>query len=997
MRRRQRTKLLALLLSLSFITGSVGMTVSASEADSVSADIVVSESGDKMQEEAESADPAGSGEARPENTGGAGLHAGQDTEQDIEQDIEENTDQNIDDGKGSDAIDAIEEQDAEAVTEESLAEEDADAAREAADSGAGEDGSQGTGNDLQAAEGSDPENADPNSAAAAEQKKTAEDLGPAGDAGIETSLSASEMEIYAGRTGELTLEVRFTAGSEEAVQAIADSITWSTKEDQETVAAQVQSVTEPVIVTENEPAAAEGTGSESTETAAEGAPEPDQGTQAQSAEGAPQEISGTITQKAVISGRQEGESVILVSAGDSTQACAVKVSPLAVTLGKCTNLRWDSTTILRWNAVNNTKKYNVTVSLAANGNVYTKSVNVGGKIYVDLEDQINALIKANKASLTGAAYTVTASVQAITMDPVHFKNGPIVKAPTLRYLQTTYLESASRNGWFLRGGGWYYYSAGVKQTGWMIFQNKRYYLDNNGRMLANCWVGNRYLKESGEMARNEWVDGYRYFVDADGLKAEKVSFGTKNWVKDKKGWRYKKADGTFFKNTWKAIGHRTYYFDKDGYVKTGWLTQNGKKYLLNGSGNIVTGYGAMRTGWVKVGGYYYWFDDTGAMVTKNWVDKKQYYVNAAGHRVGWITYANLRNVGTSNRLGYYIGRKGSAPEQSIAAYDEAYKAGNRIMVIDLLFTKDNVPVCLHDNEVKYARMKDGSEPSKRPVVSALTLKQLGQYDFGIKWGQKYKGTPVLTLEQMAKWIKSHPDTEVYIEVKGTTMNAAQIKAATTILDKYKITDRSSMIFSVSKTTDTRAQRVHKASPKLRIGITTASVGTVALQQLSQAKGADNEVFLWCWKTTAMNASIVNKLRSMDVQFECGTMDTLSDVLDYYNKGSAYIYNTGIETDGAVFHKQLSTATCHDKAKWVSTAKGWKYKQIDTSYARNKWLTIAGSRYHFNKDGIMQTGWLNLGGKMYYLNAKGAMVTGTVTIAKHVYEFDANGVMVRKIK
>ena len=985
MRRRQRIKLLAFLLSLSFITSSVGMTVSASEADSVSTDIVVSESEDQMQEEAP-ADPSGSGETPSENNAGESLYTEQDSEQDPGQDSEQNTDQNSADGKETDAA---KERDAEAVTEESLAEEDAEAASEAAVSGDGKEGTESS--------GTDPESTGTDPADGSEPAKAEEGNGPVGDASIETSLSASEMEIYAGKTGELTLEVRFTADSEEAVQDIADSITWSTQEDQETAAAQVQSVTEPVIVTETEPEAAQEPGSEGAGEDAEETTASNQGTQAESAEAASREISGTITQKAVISGRQEGESVILVSAGDSTQACAVKVSPLAVTLGKCTNLRWDSTTILRWNAVNNTKKYNVTVSLAANGNVYTKSVNVGGKIYVDLEDQINALIKANKASLTGAAYTVTASVQAITMDPVHFKNGPIVKAPTLRYLQTTYLESASRNGWFLRGGGWYYYSAGVKQTGWMIFQNKRYYLDNNGRMLANCWVGNRYLKESGEMARNEWVDGYRYFVDADGLKAEKVSFGTKNWVKDKKGWRYKKADGTFFKNTWKAIGHRTYYFDKDGYVKTGWLTQNGKKYLLNGSGNIVTGYGAMRTGWVKVGGYYYWFDDTGAMVTKNWVDKKQYYVNAAGHRVGWITYANLRNVGTSNRLGYYIGRKGSAPEQSIAAYDEAYKAGNRIMVIDLLFTKDNVPVCLHDNEVKYARMKDGSEPSKRPVVSALTLKQLGQYDFGIKWGQKYKGTPVLTLEQMAKWIKSHPDTEVYIEVKGTTMNAAQIKAATTILDKYKITDRSSMIFSVSKTTDTRAQRVHKASPKLRIGITTASVGTVALQQLSQAKGADNEVFLWCWKTTAMNASIVNKLRSMDVQFECGTMDTLSDVLDYYNKGSAYIYNTGIETDGAVFHKQLSTATCHDKAKWVSTAKGWKYKQIDTSYARNKWLTIAGSRYHFNKDGIMQTGWLNLGGKMYYLNAKGAMVTGTVTIAKHVYEFDANGVMVRKIK
>ena len=958
------------------------MTVSASEADSVSADIVVSESEDQMQEEAP-ADPTGSGETTSENNAGESLYTEQDSEQDPEQDSEQNTDQNSADGKETDAA---KESDAEAVTEESLSEEDADAASEAAVSGDGTESS-----------GTDPESTGPDPADGSEPAKAEEENGPVGDASIETSLSASEMEIYAGKTGELSLEIRFTADSEEAVQAIADSITWSTQEDQETAAAQVKSVSEPVIVMETEPEAAQEPGSEGAEAGAEETTASNQGTQAESAEAASREINGTITQKAVISGRQEGESVILVSAGDSTKACAVKVSPVVVTLGKCTNLRWDSTTILRWNAVSNTKKYNVTVSLAVNGNVYSKSVNVGGKIYVDLEDQINALIKANKASLTGAAYTVTASVQAVTMDPVHFRNGPVTKAPSLRYLQTTYLESVSRNGWFLKGGGWYYYSAGVKQTGWMIFQNKRYYLDNNGRMLSNCWVGNRYLKESGEMARNEWVDGYRYFVDADGLKAEKVSFGTKNWVKDKKGWRYKKADGTFFKNTWKAIGHRTYYFDKDGYVKTGWLTQNGKKYLLNGSGNIVSGYGAMRTGWVKVGGYYYWFDDTGAMVTKNWVDKKQYYVNAAGHRVGWITYANLRNVGTSNRLGYYIGRKGSAPEQSIAAYDEAYKAGNRIMVIDLLFTKDNVPVCLHDNEVKYARMKDGSEPAKRPVVSALTLKQLGQYDFGIKWGQKYKGTPVLTLEQMAKWIKNHPDTEVYIEVKGTTMSAAQIKAATGILDKYKITDRSSMIFSVSKTSDTRAQRVHKAAPKLRIGITTASVGTVALQQLSQAKGADNEVFLWCWKTTALNASIVNKLRSMDVQFECGTMDTLPDVLDYYNKGSAYIYNTGIETDGAVFHKQLSTATCHDKARWVSTAKGWKYKQIDTSYARNKWLTIAGSRYHFNKDGIMQTGWLNLGGKIYYLNAKGAMVTGTVTIAKHVYEFDENGVMVKKIK
>ena len=279
----------------------------------------------------------------------------------------------------------------------------------------------------------------------------------------------------------------------------------------------------------------------------------------------------------------------------------------------------------------------------------------------------------------------------------------------------------------------------------------------------------------------------------------------------------------------------------------------------------------------------------------------------------------------------------------------------------------------------------------------MTLAELNSYDYGISKGEAYKGTKLLRLEDMAKWIRQHPDTEMYIEVKADTMNTSQIRKTTALLKKYKITNRSSMIFTVKKATDTRAKRVHKAAPTLRIGITTSQIGSTAITQLTKAKGKNNHVFLWCWDKTVLTTAAVKKLRSKDVQYELGTLDDFNDIMSYYSKGSPYIYASGIETDGAVFKKLLSTATFHDKADWEREGASWKYKQIDGTYACSKWMDIGGKRYHFDKKGFMQTGWLNLSGKLYYLTGQGVMVTGTRTIAGHRYQFGDNGVMIKKIK
>ena len=58
------------------------------------------------------------------------------------------------------------------------------------------------------------------------------------------------------------------------------------------------------------------------------------------------------------------------------------------------------------------------------------------------------------------------------------------------------------------------------QKGWVKPGTEWYYLNSNGEMVTNQWVGNFYLKEDGRMARNEWID--EYYVGADG-----------KWVKGK--------------------------------------------------------------------------------------------------------------------------------------------------------------------------------------------------------------------------------------------------------------------------------------------------------------------------------------------------------------------------------------------------------------------------------------------------------------------------------
>ena len=53
-------------------------------------------------------------------------------------------------------------------------------------------------------------------------------------------------------------------------------------------------------------------------------------------------------------------------------------------------------------------------------------------------------------------------------------------------------------------------------TGWLLIGEDYYYFNTNGKKVTGRWVGNYYLKSDGTMARAEWVDQEKYYVDENG-------------------------------------------------------------------------------------------------------------------------------------------------------------------------------------------------------------------------------------------------------------------------------------------------------------------------------------------------------------------------------------------------------------------------------------------------------------------------------------------------
>ena len=76
-------------------------------------------------------------------------------------------------------------------------------------------------------------------------------------------------------------------------------------------------------------------------------------------------------------------------------------------------------------------------------------------------------------------------------------------------------------------------------------------------------------------------------------------------------------------------------------------------------------------------------------------------------------------------------------------------------------------------------------------------------------------------------------------------------------------------------------------------------------------------------------------------------------------GSCYVNSSGVWIQNAV------------KSQWIQSGNRWWYRHPDGSYTANNWETINNKKYHFDKNGWMQTGWQKIDGIWYYLGPAGS--------------------------
>ena len=139
--------------------------------------------------------------------------------------------------------------------------------------------------------------------------------------------------------------------------------------------------------------------------------------------------------------------------------------------------------------------------------------------------------------------------------------------------------------------------------------------------------GNSGTKSTGKTSSGKGVD-----ENADGI-----------WKKDSIGWWFHRRNGTWPVLCWQYLdwmGKKDwYYFDGNGYMKTGWVFVDNKWYYLNESG-------AMQTGWIFIDNKWYYLNPDGSMAV-GWllVNGKWYYLSSDGSMLASTTTPDNYIVG----------------------------------------------------------------------------------------------------------------------------------------------------------------------------------------------------------------------------------------------------------------------------------------------------------------------------------------------------------------
>ena len=215
-----------------------------------------------------------------------------------------------------------------------------------------------------------------------------------------------------------------------------------------------------------------------------------------------------------------------------------------------------------------------------------------------------------------------------------------------------------------------------------------------------------------------------------------------------------------------------------------------------------------------------------------------------------------------------------APENTLSAYRKSYENGFKYVETDVLFTKDNIPVLLHDDTID--RTSDGTGK-----ISELTYEQASKFDYSYDSSNselenkfvEYRGEKLPKFEEfiiLCKRLNLHP----YIELKGT-LSFAQAKMLLDITKKCGMLDNVTWISFSSN-----------SLYNIVSNYSGSRVGWVLNTLVDQSKidivntllrTGKNEVFFDAWYTHATD-EVVDLCVKNNIPLEVWCCDTVESIL-----------------------------------------------------------------------------------------------------------------------
>lgn len=249
-----------------------------------------------------------------------------------------------------------------------------------------------------------------------------------------------------------------------------------------------------------------------------------------------------------------------------------------------------------------------------------------------------------------------------------------------------------------------------------------------------------------------------------------------------------------------------------------------------------------------------------------------------------------------------IGEVGDLPHHSIPAFVKAYKIGFRILLCDLMFTKDNVGVCFHDEYLnknyKDVCNSDGTKVSTdTPIyIKEHTYDELSVYDYGLYKGEEFRDYSLLKFTDMLKLVKNL-GVELYIEIKEMTQEQSII--AFNLIKIYGL--EKSVTWCGTKK---HLSYIVSLDEKARLGVIPSTLDINSINTILTLKTDKNEVFVFGWNTWELTDELVNLMIEKKIGYEIGTINTLDEIINYFNQGELYNYCTGIESNTIIAGKAI---------------------------------------------------------------------------------------------